>query len=183
MRNQQLDLPRIIEKNQARYPHVERWAREVIPERTVYTKSCAFYLGTDRMKLSSNTTLDFQKEVYFNAQSRIQAAQLDPTADPAVLGIHLYQAGGVKAMIDVNEIESEENMADGEPGDFSAMVATETLTHSTLKTLLMDQRTEELQYLQDQVDMVNFQRSESPPSSQESLRIKRIMRITTLKRI
>ena len=69
MHSQQMDLAKIIKRNETRYPYVESWAREVIPQCTVYTKSCALYLGTDRMKLSNNTTLDYQKEVYFNAQS------------------------------------------------------------------------------------------------------------------
>ena len=156
MRNQQLDVERIIERNQIRYPYVESWARDVMPVRTVYTKSCALYLGTDRLKLSSHTTLDFQKEVYFNVQSRIQAAQADPNADPEVHGIRLFQHGGVTAMIDPDDVEAEENLADGKPGDGSVTnVVTEPLTHSVLKTLLMDQKTDELAYLQEQVDMVN----------------------------
>ena len=126
---------------------MESWAREVIPECTVYTKSCALYLGTDRMKLSNNTTLDYQKEVYFNAQSQIQAAEHDPLADPDVLGIRLFQSGGVITMIDPDDIETEEGMADGEPRDISLVAVTETLTHSILKTLLVEQNTEELQYL------------------------------------
>ena len=121
------------------------------------------------MKLSNNTTLDYQKEVYFNVQSWIQAAQHDPLADPDVLGICLFQSGGVIAMIDPDDIETEEGMADGEPGDISSVAVTEMLTHSILKTLLIEQNTEELQYLQDQVDMVNFQCSESPSSSWESI--------------
>ena len=60
-------------------------------------------------------------------------------------------------------------MADGKPGDITSVAVMETLTHSVLKTLLMEQNTEELHYLQEQVDMVNFQSSESPSSSQESI--------------
>ena len=60
-------------------------------------------------------------------------------------------------------------MADGEPGDITSVTVMETLTHSVLKTLLMEQNTEELHYLQEQVDMVNFQSSESPSSSRESI--------------
>ena len=63
MHSQQMNLASIIQRNEKRHPYVESWAREVIPECTVYTKSCALYLGTDRMKLSNNTTLDYQKEV------------------------------------------------------------------------------------------------------------------------
>ena len=73
-------------------------------------------------------------------------------------------------MIDPDDIETEEGMADGKPGDISSVSLMEMLTHSVLKTLLVEQNTEELQYLQDQVDMVNFQCSESPPSSRESIK-------------
>ena len=60
-------------------------------------------------------------------------------------------------------------MVDGEPGDITSVTVMETLTHSVLKTLLMEQNTKELHYLQEQVDMVNFQSSESPSSSRESI--------------
>ena len=41
------------------HPYTERWAREVIPSRTVYTKSCALYLGTDLNTLGDKTMLDY----------------------------------------------------------------------------------------------------------------------------
>ena len=144
--------------------------QESMPARTVFTKSCALYLGTDRLVLNNYTTLDYQKEVYFNAQSHIQAAQAAPNADPDVLGITLFQAGGVTTMIANDDVKVEENMAEGEPGDGSPTNAVmETLTHSILKTLLMEQKSSELEYVQAQVDMVNSQCSDSPTSSQESL--------------
>ena len=170
MWNQQLDIDRIIVRNAVRYPYVETWARESVPACTVFTKSCALYLGTDRMMLNNYTTLNYQKEVYFNMQSSIQAAQEDPNADPEVLGITLYQPGGVNTMIASDDVEAEEDMAGGGPRDGSLSNAVmEALTHSVLKTLLVEQKTLELEYVQAQVDMVNSQCSDSPASSRESL--------------
>ena len=170
MRNQQLDIQRIIKRNEIRYPQVESWARNLVQRRTVFTKSCALYLGTNKMKLANSTTLDYQKEVYFNAQSRIQADQAKPDAPEGVLGIHLFQPGGVNAMIDPDDIETEEGYADGESGDGPALdTPTDTLTHSVLKAMLVDQKTEGLLYLEEKLEMIGSQRSGSTHSSTESI--------------
>ena len=168
MRNQQLDLERIIVRNLVRYPYTESWAREVIPSRTVYTKSCALYLGIDINTLGDKTTLDYQNEVYFNAQSHIQSAQQKAECPPEIKAIQLFQLGGVIANIDRDDVELEESWAEGEPG-MDAGCPTETLTHSTLRTELVEQEIQEFNYLEAHVDIINSQRSESPTPSQESL--------------
>ena len=168
MRNQQLDLDRIIARNMTRYPYTESWAREVIPSRTVYVRSCALYLGTDVNTLGDKTTLDYQNEVYFNAQSHIQTAQQEPDCPQIIKDIPLFQLGGVNANIDRSEVEKEESWAEGEPGK-DADIPTDTLTHSTLRTKLVEQEVSEFHFLESQAVIINSQRSDSPTLSTESL--------------
>ena len=69
-------------------------------------------------------------------------------------------------MIDPDDIDTEEGYADGESGDGPPPGnPTETLTHSVLKSLLVDQKTEGILYLQEKVEMINSQRSGSSRSS------------------
>ena len=118
---------------------VEAYGRSGIPNRTIFPRSCAFYLGVNPEQLK-DLPLRWQRDVYFNSWSRIQTAVNKKDAPRDVKRITLYQEDGVKVNIKTEDCSKEEGMADGEPGDDDEDAATsEVIYDSKIKQQLKQQ--------------------------------------------
>ena len=113
--NQQHDLPGVLHRNSSRVG-IEAFSRSNISNRTIFPNSCAFYSGVNPQQLK-DLPLRWQRDVFFNSWSRIQAAVTKRDAPKDVKKITLYQKDGVKVNITSEDCNIEEGLADGEPRD------------------------------------------------------------------